>query len=196
MENVSFLKTDISTVTFGKVNWGKDNRIVEERELEKSLKDSPESTLKDASGRKITLDSIKAVYRNLRENYEYRLRYDEAGKFFIREMELKRKYKESRQGSIIKTGFGRRHFSITGFYHLASYGEKIRMPAGLMAITILFSLLASLEYFHPGYYPSFDYKGLTPLANATERSFIIFLQLRNENFIWLDYIFKALGILS
>ena len=35
-----------------------------------------------------------AVYRNLRENYEYRLRYDEAGKFFIKEMELKRKYRE------------------------------------------------------------------------------------------------------
>jgi hypothetical protein len=32
-----------------------------------------------------------AIYRNLRENYEYRLRYDEAGEFFIREMELKRK---------------------------------------------------------------------------------------------------------
>jgi hypothetical protein len=36
-----------------------------------------------------------AVYRNLRENYEFRLRYDEAGKFFIREMELKRKYREA-----------------------------------------------------------------------------------------------------
>jgi len=30
----------------------------------------------------------------LRENYEFRLRYDEAGKFFIREMELKRRYRE------------------------------------------------------------------------------------------------------
>lgn len=35
-----------------------------------------------------------AVYRNLRENYEYRLRYDEAGKFFIKEMELKRQYRQ------------------------------------------------------------------------------------------------------
>ena len=34
------------------------------------------------------------TYRNLRENCEFRLRYDEAGKFFIREMELKRKYRE------------------------------------------------------------------------------------------------------
>jgi hypothetical protein len=29
----------------------------------------------------------------LRENYEFRLRYDDAGKFFIKEMELKRKYR-------------------------------------------------------------------------------------------------------
>ena len=42
----------------------------------------------------LNLGSIKAVYRNLKENYEYRMRYDEAGQFFIREMELKRKYRE------------------------------------------------------------------------------------------------------
>ncbi len=30
----------------------------------------------------------------LRENYEFRRKYDEAGKFFIREMELKRTYRE------------------------------------------------------------------------------------------------------
>ena len=37
-----------------------------------------------------SLVSVMAVYRNLRENYEFRLIYDEAGKFFTREMELKR----------------------------------------------------------------------------------------------------------
>jgi hypothetical protein len=35
----------------------------------------------------IRLGDIMAVYRNLRENYECKLRYDEGGKFFIREME-------------------------------------------------------------------------------------------------------------
>jgi hypothetical protein len=39
----------------------------------------------------MTIGSVKAIYRNLGENCEYRLRYDEAGEFFIREMELKRK---------------------------------------------------------------------------------------------------------
>jgi hypothetical protein len=29
------------------------------------------------------------MYRNLRENYEYRRRHDETGELFIREMEIK-----------------------------------------------------------------------------------------------------------
>jgi hypothetical protein len=49
---------------------------------------------KDGGTKDFNLGSIKAVYRSLRENYEYRMRYDEAGQFFIREMELKRKYRE------------------------------------------------------------------------------------------------------
>jgi uncharacterized protein YjbI with pentapeptide repeats len=144
-----------------------------------------------------SLDSIKAIYRNLRENYEYRLRYDEAGEFFIREMELKRNYHQDSHKRILKkTDRFRRNISLTGFYRLASYGEKVRMPFLLMGITIFISLITSLYYFHPTYYPSFDYDGLAPLGNATERSFTIFLQLRNENFIWLDYIYKVMGILS
>ncbi|HJT49353.1 MAG TPA: hypothetical protein VJ729_14305 [Nitrososphaeraceae archaeon] len=30
----------------------------------------------------------------MRENYELRVKYDEAGEFFVREMEMKRKYEE------------------------------------------------------------------------------------------------------
>jgi hypothetical protein len=52
----------------------------------------PDNTEVYAAGMK--LSRVLAIYRNLRENYEYRMRYDEAGKFFIREMELKRNYRE------------------------------------------------------------------------------------------------------
>jgi hypothetical protein len=64
-------------------------KIRDERVLEEKIKEKDVHTTKD-----FNLGSIKAVYRNLRENYEYRMRYDEAGQFFIREMELKRKYRE------------------------------------------------------------------------------------------------------
>jgi hypothetical protein len=53
--------------------------------------------LKDEKGTEthdVSLELVLSVYRNLRENYEFRLRYDDAGKFFIKEMELKRKYRE------------------------------------------------------------------------------------------------------
>jgi uncharacterized protein YjbI with pentapeptide repeats len=42
------------------------------------------------------IEDVLSIYRNLRENYEFQLRYDEAGKFFIREMELKRNYRRTK----------------------------------------------------------------------------------------------------
>lgn len=37
---------------------------------------------------------VLSIYRNMRENYEFRLRYDKACKFFVKEMGLKREYME------------------------------------------------------------------------------------------------------
>jgi uncharacterized protein YjbI with pentapeptide repeats len=174
----------------------------------------------------VSLDSIKAIYRNLRENYEYRLRYDEAGEFFIREMELKRKYrsasshslsrfkvrnlleskeeksvplnstKQTKVNGIEKNGWVRKNISLTGFYHLASYGEKIRMPV-ILGLTILaISILYWLWYFQYSDEVSLNTGSTNPIWNVTERSLTVFLQLRNVDLIWPDYIFKALGILS
>jgi hypothetical protein len=92
-----------------------------------------------------SLGSVLAVYRNLRENYEYRLRCDEAGKFFIKEMELKRRYREEKVISVdgisnyrvVPDGWFRSHFSLTGlYYHLSRYGEDLLRPT-LAGITIV-----------------------------------------------------------
>jgi hypothetical protein len=89
----------------------------------------------------IRLGDIKAIYRNLRENYEYRLRYDEAGKFFIREMEIKRNHREVRVSpgkyAIKRNGWFRRNlFSLTGlYYHLSRYGSILCILLGLLAQT-------------------------------------------------------------
>ena len=45
------------------------------------------------------MGGIVTVYRNLRENYEQSFRYEEADKFFLREMKLKRRYREKRIGN-------------------------------------------------------------------------------------------------
>src|SRR6185312_7348949 len=49
----------------------------------------------------------------------------------------------------MEPGLVRRHLSITGFYHLALYGEKVRMPALLMLASIIPALFA--------YYASYIY---------------------------------------
>jgi hypothetical protein len=120
-----------------------------------------------------------SVYRNLRENYEFRLRYDEAGEFFIKEMELKRKYREdiSEDGSrvIVKpNSWLRRNLSLTGlYYRFSTYGESIAKPAIIAAITGGLSTLVWLMHSNPTLQPSFSsnvripYSNFTGLANAT-----------------------------
>src|SRR5215218_2384232 len=88
------------------------------------------------------------------------MRYDEAGQFFIREMELKRKYREvasaKEDDDEIKfevkvkqnNWFRRNLFSLTGwYYHLSRYGESIWRPtlAGLVIVILstLFWLMQS-----------------------------------------------------
>jgi hypothetical protein len=96
----------------------------------------------------VSLGTVMAVYRNLRENYEFRLRYDEAGKFFIKEMELKRRYREEDEkntsgvagvsSKTVPNGWLRRNLSLTGlYYHLSRYGEDLLRPT-LVGIVIVF----------------------------------------------------------
>jgi hypothetical protein len=83
LSKVSFLGTDITRIRFGpKINWGGEDgfRVIDEELL---LEGDPQ---------KIKLKSILAVYRNLRKNYEYYCRYEEADKFYAREIELVKKY--------------------------------------------------------------------------------------------------------
>jgi len=82
LSKVSFRNTDVTKVRFGeRVKWGGKNgfRIIDEELLNKN-------------NEKKILESIIATYRNLRKNYERRFRNEEAQKFFLRELELKKLY--------------------------------------------------------------------------------------------------------
>jgi len=158
LSNVSFMKTDITGIEFSeKARWGdrvKDRfKVLDERQLEEKIKESDSQTTKD-----LNLGSIKAVYRNLRENYEYRMRYDEAGQFFVREMELKRKYREvvspKDDGFEVKVKqnnlFRRNLFSLTGWYYILSrYGESIRNPSVAGLVIVFLSTLLWLMQENP-----------------------------------------------
>jgi uncharacterized protein YjbI with pentapeptide repeats len=226
LSNVSFMNTDLTGVRFSdKARWGekkveydkfwggnkvKEDRfkIVDERLLEKEIKEKHGRTTKD-----FNLGSIKAVYRNLRENYEYRMRYDEAGQFFIREMELKRMYREvvspKDDGFDVKVKqnnwFRRNLFSLTGwYYHLSRYGESIWRPTLAGVVIVFLSTLFWLIQVNPSAEPSFT--NTVGFANATkitvwqrafERSmadFLPLLSIGGEVKVGLiDFIIKIVG---
>jgi uncharacterized protein YjbI with pentapeptide repeats len=201
LSNVSFTNTDITRVLFTTyVRWGDEDgfQVFAERQMEKKL----------VSGTKINqseLDNVSSTYRNLRENYEYRLRYEEAGKFFIKEMELKRKYRvspsvspwrrriqkllapkhtknsipvityEVKKNSWLRVNF----FSLIALYWLFStYGESIAKPTILgLAILILSSLLW-LTQSNPLLQPNFYFDTLP-------------VHLKESNFIGLDQIWNG-----
>jgi len=92
LSKVSFRNTDVTKVRFGeRVKWGGDDgfRIVDEELLNKN-------------NEKKILESVIAIYRNLRKNYERRFRNEEAQKFFLRELELKKLY-YGKDASLIMT---------------------------------------------------------------------------------------------
>ena len=141
----------------------------------------------------VSLGTVMTVYRNLRENYEFRLRYDEAGKFFIKEMELKRKYREDKNAfdgssnnpKIVSNGWLRRNFSLTGlYYNLSRYGHDLLRPT-LVGVAIIFlSTLFWLTQSHPTLAPTLNFTNISPdIANHTS-TFVILKQAGNHTH-WL-----------
>lgn len=90
---VSFMNTDITRIQFShKVIFDRNGKfkVFDERMLEKGLKNKRYQK----SFPSTNIGNILSLYRNLRENFEFNLRYNEAGRFFVREMEIRRKYSE------------------------------------------------------------------------------------------------------
>jgi len=82
LSKVSLIDTDFSRIRFSeRVKWGgKDGfKLTDEYSLTKS---TPYERI----------ESVLAAYRNLRTNFEKRLRFEDADKIFAREDELKKKY--------------------------------------------------------------------------------------------------------
>jgi uncharacterized protein YjbI with pentapeptide repeats len=201
LSNVSFHHSDITRIRFGnEIFWGGRDRltIIEEEWLKEKARRETRRVMHISQI--ISLEDVSSVYRNLRENYEFRLRYDDAGKFFIKEMELKRKYREAPAISplkiklrswyrklkggndiplpnikyvLIENGWPRRNLSLTGlYYHLSNYGESILKPTIIGIITIGLSTIFWLMQSDPTFRPSLS-------ANNPSSSNI-------SNFIWLS----------
>jgi hypothetical protein len=138
---------------------------------------------------KSSLGGVKAIYRNLRENYEFRMRYDEAGQFFIIEMELKRNYREiplyTDEGYdllIIKNRWFRRNlFSLTGwYYHLSRYGEDILRPTLAGAVIVFLSTLFWITQSRPTLEPVINFTNIDPEITNHTSFFIYFRNATNS----------------
>jgi hypothetical protein len=178
LSRVSFMNTDITRVRFSdRAKWGEQDKfkVFEEETLEKEFleRKTPNTVslgsvmvlLEERNPTRVSLGNVMAVYRNLRENYEFKLRYDEAGEFFKKEMELKRKYREvvtplPEIGTIAvikENNWFRKTLSLTGlYYHFSRYGESILRPTiiGIMIVVLstvfwLFQNNPSAELYIP-----------------------------------------------
>lgn len=133
LSNVSFLDADISGIQF------RDHTRWDEKYGHK-IHDVRAFYLDPNPDR---LVSTLGVLRSLRDNYDYHLKYRDAGQFFAEEMELRRMY-FLREGNVLPHSVFHRTFSLTGLYYwICGYGESLKRVGIWMAL--LFG--ASFGYF-------------------------------------------------
>ena len=116
LSKVSFRTTNMTRIRFrADTVWNDDGdryAILDER----CLGDKPSSS---------SLSDTLAVYRSLRECYEYWLMYEEAGRLYAREMDIRRCYRSDASGGAARRTRWRRYLSLTNGYNvLCRYGES------------------------------------------------------------------------
>ncbi|MEM3927703.1 MAG: hypothetical protein QXT07_02025, partial [Archaeoglobaceae archaeon] len=132
------------------------------KELKKRLK---ESLIEDDD---LKLENVLAVYRSLRDNSDYYLKYEDSGKFFVNEMRLKRRFIGSlSSGSTRKLSDVVEKFVMLFYEAISLYGESYTRPIlFLIACIILFSFLRFLGN-----------EGDSTLLEELEKSAYTFFQL-------------------
>jgi uncharacterized protein YjbI with pentapeptide repeats len=221
LSSVSFAGSNsITTIRFGdKIKWRRvknEVTIIEEEWLKDKVKGKNTPTLpeyqdlgldlvlsayRNPEYQDVSLDLVLSAYRNLRENFEFRLKFDDGGKLFIREMELKRNYRHVSSkyelklisfhrklkrdksplpnvGELIENGWFRKHLSLTGlYYHLSRYGESISRPTLIAVITVTLSTLFWVTQSNPTLEPHFDSSLAETVGNST---FVGFREVYND----------------
>lgn len=132
LANTSFLYTDVSKINIGeKIFWGSDRRTFDERRAD------------DGEGG-VYYEVVATVCRRLRQNLESKMRYTETGRFFIGEMECKRKNVKIKSHvlSWIRTNI----ISALAWYkYMSKYGESYSLVISwMLAATIIPASLITL----------------------------------------------------
>jgi len=131
------------------------------------------------------ISAVVSIYRNLAENYENSLRYEEANQFYKREMEVRRRYREFESKSVLSTknnSWIRRNLSLTGLYHfLFSYGLDYIKPIVLVIILALIPLFYSIWLNNPTLKPDFSLQGVSDVLNVTSSSLSETFGVKDKN---------------
>lgn len=164
LSNISFVATDVSQIDIGEnVRWRQNRKLLDERRAEKG---------------EVPYEKAATVCRRLRQNLESRLRYVEAGHFFVREMEIRRKNVRTRNRVIrwLRTNV----FSALAWYkYFSNYGESYqRIIPWIIFIPFAAAFLTTL-YTTPISCPSQIY---TNLQNYCRNYFFAFFQLKSDSY--------------
>ena len=202
----SFLYSDLTRINFGdKIIWNskldvykgknKIKQVLQERNESNNHFKIYDERMLETNPKYSTLESVQGIYRKLRENYDFNLRYDDAGQFFVREMEVKRKFYEKYSNNKVSVNkkMVRHVFSLLGMYYgLSKYGESLLRPTILAIIIISVGINVFWTEELTVYHDAPDkYEGI-PIEKATIRSVTSFFPFYSldENTNAVDLIFK------
>lgn len=137
----------------------------------------------------IGIDDVLAIYRTLRDNYDFYLKYEGSGKFFVGEMDLLRdrlgRMDRKNRGSVPRLSlWSSSHFNrtIMWFYKvLCLYGESYSRPALWLILTIiLFALYRTIIESIPLIMRHEIHALIPKLMGYLTHSVAVFFQLVNE----------------
>ena len=130
MQDADLLGAVLDGTKMERVEWG--NQAIQEQ---KALEAEKEKRHKDAQA---FYEEAEEIYRNLRRVYDSAGRFDEAGRFFQKEMAMRRKL-------MPKWSFARTWSKLVDLF--CGYGES---PPRVIGFSILLVLLCALAYFVVG----------------------------------------------
>ncbi|MBM3897285.1 MAG: pentapeptide repeat-containing protein [Thaumarchaeota archaeon] len=120
LDQIQFLNVDWMRAQGNQGSITGRTHIIEERALTEQIAADP------VTGSNVTREDVLSVYRRLRDNYEKAARYDDAGRFFVSEMEVQRIFDKK---GVKRPWIVRNILSLLALYKIfALYGESYTRP--------------------------------------------------------------------
>jgi len=221
---ISFINADISRVVFRNCSFDflYDEYLLKNREeLEEKLDEewithmvgTSEELILETLSRELvgmladlTLDNVLSVIRMLRENFDYYMKYEESGRLFVKEMDLKRAHMLKGGSGKLKIAKRIEWLAYSLYRWTCLYGESISRPlilasaiiigfGILRAIPPIEALLASLLGGNISAVAEFLRALAGSLAEGIRGSLIDFLQL-GRDYGWLNLLERVASAMN